>query len=199
MISPAHILIVDDDKNLLQLMSDILGEKYQVDTTDDAPEALGLIRQNIYDLVILDLGLPIISGEDLVRILRADPLTREIPILIVSAFPELREMVPPELVSGFLQKPFALAQLWHVVQNIVEPPGRHWPEDRLRNADGGLLELQPLLDWSVRMRREAQGTRRQAQVIKKRTRLLMAKRILLVAKAQEQRRDWKGLSLERPR
>ncbi len=156
MISPAHILVVDDDDCITQLMSDVLSAEYQVDTANNAAEGLNCLRQNNYDLLILDLGLPGMSGAELVRLLRADPVVNHLPILIVSAYPDLRQMVPKEMVSGFLEKPFSLVKLWKGVRDIVERPVQSGPEDYLKNADGGLLAPGPLWHWSRKLWWKAQ-------------------------------------------
>ncbi len=185
-----RILVIDDNENVVQLISNSLSPEYTVDTAYDVPEGLSCIRHNHYDLIILDLGLPQISGAELIRMIRNDPFTWQFPILVISAFSELRKMIPDGTVSGFLQKPFLMPELVKAVKDIIDRPGRQFPEDILRDMDGGLLEPALLFDWSVRLRRKVETTRRESRAVLARNRELKEQLARLVAIAQELRRDY---------
>lgn len=90
----ANILIVDDDKNICKLIDLYLGnEGYKTTCCFDGTSALDLIEKEAFDLVILDLMLPVINGWEVCKMIKAN---HDIPILLVSA----RDLVDDK-VSGF--------------------------------------------------------------------------------------------------
>ncbi len=81
-----HILVVEDDRDVANLLSIMLSEAgYQVDIAYSGSEALTRLQQAHYDLISLDLMLPDISGLNIIRILREQPNTADLPIVVVSA------------------------------------------------------------------------------------------------------------------
>jgi DNA-binding response OmpR family regulator len=80
------ILVVDDEPDLVELVTyNLRKEGFIVSSAADGEKALHMIREKGYDLVILDLMLPGIQGMELCRILRNDPKTEGIPIIMVTA------------------------------------------------------------------------------------------------------------------
>ena len=86
-MSGEPILIVDDNPVNLKLFRVVLaGEGYDVRTATDAEEALDLLREFHPKLILMDIQLPGMDGLDLTRRLRADPATRRIVILALTAY-----------------------------------------------------------------------------------------------------------------
>ena len=85
---PGHrILIVDDNATNLKLVAYLMrAHSYDVDTALDAELALDAIRANRPDVILMDIQLPGIDGLELTRILKADPQTRNIIIIAVTAY-----------------------------------------------------------------------------------------------------------------
>ena len=84
--APGTVLAVDDDPTALELIDAVLGpEGYTVLRAASGPEALQLARQEQPALVILDLLMPGMDGFDVVEALRADPVTEQIPIVILTS------------------------------------------------------------------------------------------------------------------
>jgi two-component system, cell cycle response regulator DivK len=84
---PKVVLIVEDHELNLKLLQDLLeSQGYQTLQTGDGLEALNLARQNLPDLILMDVQLPDVSGLDVTRWLKEDPRTRQIPIVAVTAF-----------------------------------------------------------------------------------------------------------------
>jgi DNA-binding response OmpR family regulator len=80
------ILVVDDEEPLLLLVTITLQtEPYRVVVARDGEEALALARSERPDFVLLDVGLPKVDGLEVCRRLRADPDTRDTPIVMLSA------------------------------------------------------------------------------------------------------------------
>lgn len=81
-----RVLIVDDDPKTVELIACFLAESaYTVLRASNGREGITLARQNLPDLLVLDLMMPEVNGFDVVEALRADPATSEIPILILTA------------------------------------------------------------------------------------------------------------------
>ncbi len=80
------ILVVDDEDLLAARMSKVLWlSGFRADTAGDGKEALQKVRQKQPDLIILDIGLPIKSGLDVLHMLRVFSTTREVPVIILTA------------------------------------------------------------------------------------------------------------------
>lgn len=90
------ILAVDDEANNLQLLRHILQEHYRLLFAKDGARALELARQEVPDLILLDVMMPGISGHEVCRALKADPVTRAIPVIFATALSD-----PEDEVAGF--------------------------------------------------------------------------------------------------
>ncbi|NWF79705.1 MAG: EAL domain-containing protein [Chloroflexi bacterium] len=85
-ISPARILVVDDEAPLRTLLSRFLQlEHHEVITAENGAQALSLVAERQPDLVLLDINMPVMSGMEALRRLKADPLTRDVPVVMISS------------------------------------------------------------------------------------------------------------------
>ena len=83
---PARILLVDDDRQTrLKLARDIEGAGYSVSSAESGGQALEMIRSQSFDLILLDILMPEIDGFQVLETLQADPILRDIPIIVISA------------------------------------------------------------------------------------------------------------------
>ena len=81
------VLVVDDNPTNLKLLSYVLSSQgYDVQTAADGPAALDAVRARRPRLILMDLQLPGMDGLEVTRILKADPATRDIVILAVTAY-----------------------------------------------------------------------------------------------------------------
>ena len=81
-----RILVVDDEPDVLELVVYHLEkEAYRVDVADTGDKALKMAREKLPSLLVLDLMLPGINGLEICRLLKRDPKTRDIPILMLTA------------------------------------------------------------------------------------------------------------------
>jgi two-component system, cell cycle response regulator DivK len=124
--APKRILIVEDNELNMKLLHDLLeAHGYPTITTREGAAALALARERRPDLILMDLQLPDMSGLDAVRELKRDPLTREIPVIAVTAF----AMVGDDrraLSSGcdaYVSKPIALGAFLQTVESFLREPG----------------------------------------------------------------------------
>jgi putative two-component system response regulator len=82
----AHILVVDDQPDNLLILEDLLGEHYVVHSVASGETALGyLTLGHLADLILLDVMMPGINGFEVCRRLKAEPRTRDIPVLFLTS------------------------------------------------------------------------------------------------------------------
>ncbi len=122
MKDPATILIVDDEIRNRRLLQALLGpEGYNTPMAATGTEALARIAENPPDLILLDAMMPGIDGRQVAAAVKADPATRNIPIIMVTARTD-REARLLALAAGaedFLTKPIDRAELWLRVRNLL--------------------------------------------------------------------------------
>jgi len=126
-----RILIIEDDRLSLKLYSDlILSRGYELLTAADGATGLDLARKHQPDLVLSDVSLPELSGIEICAALKSDERTRDIPVLILTAWPESEPAALAAGCDGFLVKPVPVSTLWHFVQALI---GRHTTPQRGRS------------------------------------------------------------------
>jgi two-component system phosphate regulon response regulator PhoB len=126
-----RILVVDDEEDILKLVDyNLAKDGYRVSAVASGEQALIEARAGAPDLIILDLMLPGVDGLDVCRILRADPATRAIPIIVLTAKGEEADIVTGlELgADDYITKPFSPRILMARVKAILrrektEPAG----------------------------------------------------------------------------
>jgi two-component system, OmpR family, alkaline phosphatase synthesis response regulator PhoP len=157
--SRERILVVDDEEDLLELVNyNLSKEGYRVHGVGTGEEALAEARKSLPDLIVLDLLLPNVDGLEVCRLLKSDPKTQQIPIIMLTAKSEEADVVSGlELgADDYLTKPFSprvlLARIKALlrrrskdaeddsgslrIRELIIHPGRH--EVLL---DGGAVEL----------------------------------------------------------
>ena len=123
------LIIIDDDQEILNFLEkNLVNQDFEIDTAKTGQEGLNLINKNDYDLIILDLNLPDISGEEICKKLRSD--RQSTPIIILSAEQDTKNKINL-LDSGadeYITKPFVFEELLARVnaslrrpKNIISP------------------------------------------------------------------------------
>ncbi|WP_406011321.1 response regulator [Streptomyces sp. NBC_00637] len=117
-----RVLVVDDNKVIRQLIRVNLElEGIEVVTAADGVECLDVIHQVQPDLVTLDVVMPRLDGLRTAARLRADPRTRDLPLVVISACTQYEVEAGLEVgVDAFLAKPFDPAELVSVVRELME-------------------------------------------------------------------------------
>ncbi len=121
-MTAAKILAVDDEPELTELISYHLGRiGHHVDTAANGWEALDHIQRERPDIILLDLMLPDLDGFGVCEILRRDPATATIPIIIISAWASLdsRQLGLELGALDYITKPFSPHELVERVNRFI--------------------------------------------------------------------------------
>jgi phosphate regulon transcriptional regulator PhoB len=113
-VSKKKILVVDDEPDIVELISyNLKKEGFDIVSALDGEEALNNIKNHTFDFVILDLMLPGIQGMELCRILRNDPKTKNLPIIMLTAKgEEIDRILGLEIgADDYMAKPFSPREL----------------------------------------------------------------------------------------
>ncbi len=120
------ILVVDDEADILRFLELVLTERgYHVTTAAGGRDAIDQARAQHPDLVLLDIMMPHMDGWEVLKLLRLDEKTAQIPVAMVSARTEPRDRVLglQEGAVDYICKPFALDDLLTKVDSILEQQG----------------------------------------------------------------------------
>jgi DNA-binding response OmpR family regulator len=122
---PARVLLVEDHPTMRGAVRAILeSEDYEVHETGDGTSAFAEIRRDPPDLVVLDLHIPGMGGEELLRRIKGDPDTAGVRVVVVTA--EGEEGRAPALRMGaddYVTKPFAPTALLRTVSRVLGGSG----------------------------------------------------------------------------
>jgi DNA-binding response OmpR family regulator len=133
------ILIVEDDATLGETLADNLSEEgYEIFRANDGEAGLSQIRAKLPDLVVLDIMLPILDGLSVCRIIRKDPTTMHIPIIMLTARgTEVDKIVGLESgADDYIVKPFGQGEFLARVRAVMRRvPGRPAMQDELLSGD----------------------------------------------------------------
>ena len=119
----ALILIIEDDPNSRKLVRDVLQVKgYQTIESETAEEGIRLAKEQLPALILMDIQLPGISGIEALQRLRADPDTKAIPVIAVTAsvMTAQQQNVLEAGFDGFEGKPISVVALLKTIQDLVE-------------------------------------------------------------------------------
>lgn len=110
----AGVLIVEDDEMLRTNLAEILDlEGFTFATARNGAEGLAMARATRPGVIVSDAAMPVLSGFDMIRALRADAGTRDIPVIILSAAiePERKQLGLELGAADYIVKPFNVGQL----------------------------------------------------------------------------------------
>lgn len=119
----ASILIVDDDPEIVSMLTTRLGARgYKVTSASDGRSAIDRAKRELPDLVLLDVMMPGKSGWEVVRALKQDPVTQSIKVVMVTAIGKhVNEMTSPLYgADGHVDKPFEFEKLESVIAGLLK-------------------------------------------------------------------------------
>lgn len=117
-----RILIADDEPDIVRILSILLRAMgYAIDAAADARTALAMAQDAPPDLVILDVMMPDLSGYEACKVLKSDPATRGVPVLMISAKVQTADRLSgmEAGADGYLGKPFENSELLKQVQRLL--------------------------------------------------------------------------------
>jgi CheY-like chemotaxis protein len=118
------ILVIDDDKDLLDITQTLLVKQgFEVETNANWDDALQKIETFQPQLILLDVFLNGIDGLDICRQLKSMPHTKHIPVMIFSGYPRVAESVIYEYgADDFIAKPFEVSDLITKMHSVLSQP-----------------------------------------------------------------------------
>jgi len=118
-----RILVVDDEPKIRQFLKTALElREYDTLTAASGPDALEQLKSHTVDLILLDLTMPVMDGYEVYHLLKEDPRTKDIPVIIVTARGERKDRrLGMETASyNYLAKPFELEDLIAKVREVLQ-------------------------------------------------------------------------------
>ncbi len=119
---PEKILAVDDEPDMLKLLSTIIREKthYEITTTNNPLEALEMVQQGSFDLVIADLKMPGLDGVELLEAIKNTD--KDIPVIIITAYGTVESAVETmhRGAFDFITKPFKKEQILYTIDKALK-------------------------------------------------------------------------------
>ncbi|MFA5328426.1 MAG: two-component regulator propeller domain-containing protein [Prolixibacteraceae bacterium] len=121
-----RILVVDDNKDIVSMISEALIDKYDIIKAFNTEQVLNLLKNVLPDLIIADLMMPgEMDGMDLIKKLKSDQFTSHIPIIIISAKVSIEDQMQGVEYGAdiYLTKPFNLAYLKSIIEQLIKKEG----------------------------------------------------------------------------
>ncbi len=123
-MSQVKILVVDDERGLVNaLRISLESDNYKVVEAYTGDGAIRKARSEAPDLILLDLMLPDMTGYEICNKLRKDPLTKSIPIIMLTGMGETGRIAGLDLgANDYITKPFGLTELKTKIRNVLRNP-----------------------------------------------------------------------------
>ena len=117
-----HILIVDDDKNMLKLLKMFLEDDYQVTIVESGKQALDFIINHTPDLILLDYMMPLFDGPHVMEIIRKREASKHIPVLFLTSVADKDKIIQclAQGPQGYLIKPISRDELLQRVGEVLD-------------------------------------------------------------------------------
>ena len=142
-MSKGQILIVEDDRSLAEVLEyNLRQDGYQTVVANDGQEGLRQARVRTPDLVVLDLMLPMIDGLEVCRRLRADPATRSMLVLMLTAKTEETDEVVGFSVGtdDYVAKPFSVKVLLERIRALLRRRDGNATDDNVAVSQGVMVD-----------------------------------------------------------
>jgi CheY-like chemotaxis protein len=117
------ILIVEDEHDIRAVLTEILeDEGYTVASVSNGLEALTFLQKHRPQLILLDLGMPVMTGWEFREQQRRDPTLADIPVILMSATPHLSQTAASLQAANCLDKPIEINALLGMVEHYCSDP-----------------------------------------------------------------------------
>jgi CheY-like chemotaxis protein len=117
-----NVLVVEDDKIMGQMVSDILDDiGFEVTSAPNGMVAFEKLKQQKIDFIVLDILLPELDGFEIYSRLKANPETQDIPVMIMSAWADEKNIEKASRmgIKHFLPKPFTEDELMYTILTLL--------------------------------------------------------------------------------
>jgi len=114
------ILICDDDEGILDMLEMVFEDSpYTVIAEQNSLNVKGIVEKQSPDLVVLDLWMPVLSGDQVLKMIRKNPKTETLPVIIISASREGKQIATSAGATAYISKPFDFEELMTTVNNLM--------------------------------------------------------------------------------
>ena len=117
-----NVLVIEDDKIMGQMVTDILDDDgFNVTTAPNGMVAFEKIKHNPVDFIVLDILLPEMDGFEVYEKLKEHPITRDVPVMIMSAWADEKNIEKTNRmgIKHFLPKPFTEDELMYTILTLL--------------------------------------------------------------------------------
>ena len=156
-----NILIVDDEEINRLILGNIMGPQYQIAYAANGAEALKYVQENYRNLsaVLLDLNMPKMDGRTLLKVMKEDPLTARIPVLVATGAKEEEVQCLREGACDFFAKPYDMPEVIRarVANAIKMAEDSHFIEVAEKDALTGLYARDFFYRYCEQMDRKIEG------------------------------------------
>ena len=118
------IMIVEDNVEVSESIKNyLISENFEVTICNEAPQALTELKKGVYHLVLLDLRMPKMSGEEMLRKMREGGWS--IPVIILTAYPSVKSAIESLKLQAFdyIEKPFKMSHLLDTINSVIKEGG----------------------------------------------------------------------------
>src|SRR6185437_878192 len=152
-----RILFVEDDATLRNHLAEQLSDEYVVDSAGNGIEALKVVMRRKPDLIVTDIVMPQMDGLELLKILRSEPGTQGLPVLLISGRAQEAQRIEGfrEGADGYLAKPYSVGELRAVVGAMLQSADHRAETARREVRELALAERATLLEGITETLREA--------------------------------------------
>ena len=120
---PHKILVVDDEPHIVMMLEARLRKNgFEVATADSGAEAMAKVKQDRPDLVVLDVMMPVMSGFEVCRMLKENPATKAIPVILLTAKSTERDQTLgiSAGADAYVTKPYTPEELLGQIKELLE-------------------------------------------------------------------------------
>jgi twitching motility two-component system response regulator PilH len=118
-----RVLVIDDSPTIVALLKRMLQQnQFQVLEAFDAESGIEVARREVPDLIFLDIVLPGMDGFNALRTLRRDPVTKAVPIIMISGNAQATEQFYVQRIGAddFMKKPFSRAEVFNRIEALLD-------------------------------------------------------------------------------
>ena len=122
----SRMLVIDDSPTIVALLKRMLQQNhYEVLEAFDAESGIEIARREVPDLIFLDIVLPGMDGFNALRTLRRDPVTKDVPIIMISGNAQATEQFYVQRIGAddFMKKPFSRAEVFSRIEPLLDEEG----------------------------------------------------------------------------